>query len=83
MTFVVGIRNSHDKSLPAGPSSPLAGLRLRQPRGVHAAKFRFTASKHTKFIRDELNGLVPWAPSEASKPCGSTRTLASPRTRAR
>ena len=58
VTFVVGIRNSHDKSLPAGL---VAGSQVFVCDNLAFCGEVSLYRKHTKFIRDELNGLVAGA----------------------
>jgi len=55
VTFVVGIRNSHDKSLPAGL---VAGSQVFVCDNLAFCGEVSLYRKHTKFIRDELDGLV-------------------------
>ena len=58
VSFVVGIRNSHDKSLPAGL---VAGSQVFVCDNLAFCGEVSLYRKHTKFIRDELDGLVKCA----------------------
>jgi hypothetical protein len=58
VTFVVGIRNSHDKSLPAGL---VAGSQVFVCDNLAFCGEVSLSRKHTKFIRSELNDLVAGA----------------------